>query len=196
MKKRLTSFVILFQLLCLLSGCSSLNFTNKEPDILQIRNIVNLATLECYYHNVAKGEKSKGTGITAIGEKDRKFWIEYTGIVTLGVDMSKVTMEINDTDITITLPPAKVLGLTIDDDSWNPDSYISSQDGINQNKITAEDVTAAILVAQKTMKETAESNATMLNNAQIRARTLIENYINQLGAIAGIEYKINWKYLD
>ncbi len=196
MKKGIVSFVIILLSALLLTGCSKLNTVNKEPDILQVRNIVNLATLECYYHNVAKSIKSKGTGIGGVGEVDRKFWIEYTGMVTLGIDMSKVDMEVNGNEITITLPPAKVLGVTIDDDSWNADSYICSQDAINKNPITADDVTAAMKDAQENMKTTAEGNATMLNNAQIRAKVLIENYINQLGTIAGVEYKINWKYLS
>ena len=32
------------------------------PDISQIRSICELATLECYYHNVAKSIKEKGKG--------------------------------------------------------------------------------------------------------------------------------------
>lgn len=32
-----------------------------EPDLAQIRSICDLATLECYYHNVAKSTKEKGS---------------------------------------------------------------------------------------------------------------------------------------
>ncbi len=194
-KKSLISLLLLVMLLSLLSGCGKLSFLSKEPDILQIRNIVNLASLECYYHNVAKSEKTKGTGISGVFEKDKQFWIEYTGVVTLGIDMSKVEMEIDGNSITITLPPAEVLGITINDESWNTDSMITSGDGWNENKLSSEDVLKAITVAQDTMKETAQANQTMLNNALIRAKVLIENYINQLGKVVGTEYVITWKYL-
>ena len=43
----------------------------NAPDIAQIRTICELATLECYYHNVAKSVKEKGSGLLHIGE-DRK----------------------------------------------------------------------------------------------------------------------------
>lgn len=180
----------------LLVGCEKISLKNRQPDILQIRNIANLSTLECYYHNVAKSEKSKGTGISSVGEMDRKFWIEYTGVVKLGIDMSQIEMEIDENNITITIPQAKVLGVTIDEKSWNEESIIASEDGINPNKIESEDVTLAINIAQEKMKETAESNATMLNNAQMRAKSLIENYINKLGEITETKYTINWKYLN
>ncbi len=194
-KKAIVTIIILSIMLSI-TGCKKFGFLNKQPDILQVRNIVNMATLECYYHNVAKSTKTKGTGITSIGEKERKFWIEYTGIVTLGIDMSKVDMDIDGKNITITLPPAKVLGVSINADSWNKDSIIVSGDGINSNKITADDVTSAIGIAQKEMEDTANANKTMLNNAQMRAKVLIENYINQLGTITGTEYVITWNYLN
>ena len=194
-EKSIITFIIGSVIIALLTGCQRLGF-RKKPDILQVRNIVNMATLECYYHNVAKSIKSKGTGISGIGETDKKFWIEYTGIVTLGIDMSKVDMDIDGNNITITLPPATVLGVTINDQSWNKDSIITSGDSINPNKINAEDILSAIDEAQATMQKTAEGNKTMLNNAQIRAKVLIENYINQLGEITGTEYVITWKYLN
>ena len=46
-----------------------------------------MVTLETYYHNVAEVEKEAGSGITHWFEKDRKLWIEYTGIVKIGIDI-------------------------------------------------------------------------------------------------------------
>ena len=193
-KKTIISLLLIISVLPLMSGCNNSKY-NTQPDVLQVRNITNLATLECYYHNVAKGTKKPGTGILSVGEKERKFWVEYTGIVKLGIDISLVDMDINENNITITLPPAKVLGVTIDPNSWNTDSIITSEDGINSNKIESADVTTAINEAQAKMESTAISNSTMLNNAQIRAKTLIENYINRIGEITGTEYTIIWNYL-
>lgn len=167
---------------------------STEPDIMQVRSICKLATVECYYHNVAKSEKPAGTGIWHFGEKDRQFWIEYTGTVKLGIDMSKVQMKVNGTDVTVTIPEAEVQQVNVDDDSYNSDSYIFSEDGINKNEITAEDATGAVENARNEMIKTAEENTALLVNAQERAKKMIENYIMQLGETTGTEYQITWKY--
>lgn len=46
-----------------------------KPDLMQIKNTCDLATLKCCYNNVAKRTKAPGTGL-AYFEK-RVFWIEY-----------------------------------------------------------------------------------------------------------------------
>ncbi len=71
------------------------NIAANEPALSQVRSICELATLECYYHNVAKSTKTKGTGLAHVGEKERKFWIEYTGVARIGIDMSDVNMKDN-----------------------------------------------------------------------------------------------------
>ena len=77
--------VILFSFV----GCSEKDKYVGEPDITRIRTICNLATLECYYHNVAKSTKTAGSSITDWFEKDREFWIEYTGVAKIGIDMER-----------------------------------------------------------------------------------------------------------
>lgn len=190
---------VLAMLVCFMSGCSSSGATssgNQAPNITQIRSICELATLECYYHNVAKSVKYKQEGITHLGEKDRAFWIEYTGTVKLGIDMSRVSMDMDDNKVTITIPEAEVLEVSVDDSSYNEDSYIMSQDGWNKNKITAEDATEAIKAAKENMKQTAMENSSLLLNAQERAKKLIENYLVRIGDAVGVKYDIDWKYLD
>ena len=166
----------------------------EEADFSAISSVCELATLKCYYHNVAKSEKPAGTGIWHFGEKDRQFWIEYTGTVKLGIDMSKVQMKVNGTDVTVTIPEAEVQQVNVDDDSYNSDSYIFSEDGINKNEITAEDATGAVENARNEMIKTAEENTALLVNAQERAKKMIENYIMQLGEKTGTDYQITWKY--
>ncbi len=162
------------------------------PDISQIRTICELATLECYYHNVAKSVKEKGNGLLHIGEVERIFWIEYSGVAKLGIDMSKVKMEMDGERIEITIPKATLLGLS--DYSFTEDSYISSDDGLNKNPITAENQTEAVAAANEHIRQLFEKDDTMLLRAQERAKKLIENYINQLSEISGVEYEVDWVY--
>ncbi len=196
MKKNTALFFAAILLITVFSGCASkvTDISIKEPDILQVRNICNLATLDCYYHNVAKSVKTAPSGITHLGEKDRTFWIEYTGVARLGIDMSKVEMKIHGTDIELNMPKATVLSITIDKQTLGEDSYIASPDGLNKNKITANDQTQAISTAQKDMEETVRENSSLLLSTQNRAKILIENYIHQLGEAAGIEYNIKWTF--
>lgn len=171
----------------ILSGCAA---KHAEPDISQIRSICNLATLECYYHNVAKSDKEADSWL----KKDREFWIEYTGIAKIGIDMSKVNMEISKNTVTVTLPNAELLDIDICEDNTNKISYIVSPDGLIKNKITADEQTAAINSAQTEMSESVKNNKTLLFNAQERAKELIGNYIAKMGEISGREYQINWVY--
>ena len=68
-------------------------------------------------------------------------------------------------------------------------------DGIlNKNPITAEDQTDAIAEANEQIRQSFAENETLLTHAQERAKLLIENYIEQLGTLSGVEYQINWIY--
>ena len=194
--RKIAIILLLVLALSMFSGCSQkVENTSKEPDIMQIRSICNLATLECYYHNVAVSEKEAGSGISHIGEVDRKFWVEYTGIAKVGIDMSKVDMKIEGDKVTVFIPEAKLLSTSIFDKELNEKSYIFSGDSwFNKNKITADDQTAAINNAQSKMEETVMNNSSLLLSAQTRAQKLIENYIVQLGQLSNIEYKIEWVY--
>lgn len=192
--------ILMVCVLLALTACSKpeVEIIDKKPDLTQIRNICNLATLECYYHNVAKSTKKAGTGLLNIGNQDREFWIEYTGIARLGIDISRVKMTIEGDRVRILMPNAEIIGQpTIENTSLGEDSFIISEaDWFNRNKITAEDQTKAINAAQDHMKATLAQNTALLVRAQSRAETLIENYILQLGEISGRKYKISWDYME
>ncbi len=167
--------------------------TVSKPELSQIRSICELATLECYYHNVAKSTKTKGTGLAHVGEKERKFWIEYTGVAKIGIDMSEVKMDIDGTSVEITIPGAKILDKEVK--TIDEDDYISTSDSwFNKNQITADEQTQAVNDAQNEMVAAVEKNKALLVSAQERAKTLMENYVTQLGEATGVEYQITWKY--
>lgn len=164
----------------------------RTPDISQIRSICELATLKCYYHNVAKSVKEKGKGLSHIGEKERIFWIEYSGVARFGINVSGVKMETKGNEILITIPKAELLGLS--DHTFAEGSYISSDDGFNKNPITSENQTEAVAAAEEDIREMFAKDDTILSKAQDNAKKLIENYIQQLGQLSEVEYKITWKY--
>lgn len=163
-----------------------------KPDLLQIRNICELATLKCSYNNVAKSTKEPGTGLSHWGEIKRTFWIEYSGTVDIGIDLTKVKMDLNEQTITITIPKAQILDIQLD--TYNKDAYVINNDGINDNPISAEDQENAIQVSKEQLEESFANNTALLNSAQSRAKELIETYINQVGNATNIKYNIVWEY--
>lgn len=175
-------------------GCSLQKVESEpKPNISSIRSICELATLECYYNNVAKSTKEKNNGIAGIGEKERKFWIEYTGVAKIGIDMSEISIEIIENTIRIALPDAKLLSTKIDEKSLNENSYFLSEDGtFNKNKITATDQSAAIQNAQQQMEEEIKGNILLLQTAKERAKKLIENYIRNFCSMCDVSYDIEW----
>lgn len=196
MVKRVKVIVWMMAISCILCACSKGKETvAPEPSMSQIRQICELATLECYYHNVAKSVKTKGTGWGHWGEEDRKFWIEYTGIARIGIDMSRVQMEVNDDVITVSVPEAEILSIEVQEDTLNEDSYYIEGES-DKNRITADDQTKAIADAQQTMEKTVKENKSLLINARERAESLIENYIVQLGKTCGKEYTVEFTDID
>lgn len=163
------------------------------PQIDKIKMICELATLECRYHNVAKSVKEAGTGLSHFGEKERIFWIEYTGIAEISFKIEDLKMRQDGTNIIITLPEPQVT-CRVDSDSWTQDSYVISDDQwIQKNPITAADQVQAVNEAQTAMEENIRNNSSLLNTAKLQAKELIENYIAQIGEATGVIYTVSWE---
>lgn len=192
MKKN--SILLFVSIIFMLTACGKPveEAINVEPQLTQVRFICELATMECYYHNVAKFYEEDATGFL-FWKKDKHFWIEYDGIVTLGIDVSLVNIEITGSQITITLPEAKVLSCKVDSSSLTEASYIVDEDSA---KISAEDEILALKEAQRKMEETVSNDRVLLATAQQRAQDLLLNYITSLSNATGKNYTIKWVYID
>ena len=190
MKKYLS--VILIIMICFSSMSCSKEIKNIAPETSQMKSICELAVMECYYHNVAKYKEENATGILW-WEKDRHFWMEYAGVVTIGVDTSLMNIEVKDENVTITIPPAKVLGCKVDETTLTEDSFIVAQ---NSAKVEAEHQTEAFKSAKDKLESEAKSNFTLLAAAQQRVQKLLEDYVTNIGNSVGKTYKIKWIYLE
>ena len=190
MKKYLS--VILIIMMCFSSVSCAKEIKNIAPETSQMKSICELAVMECYYHNVAKYKEENATGILW-WEKDRHFWMEYAGVVTIGVDTSLMNIEVKDENVTITIPPAKVLGCKVDETTLTEDSFIVAQ---NSAKVEAEHQTEAFKSAKDKLESEAKSNFTLLAAAQQRVQKLLEDYVTNIGNSVGKTYKIKWIYLE
>ncbi len=191
--KKLVCLFIIFTMCITTASCSKDNTLKEiEPQASQMKSICELATMKCYYHNVAKYTEENASGMW-FWEKDRKFWVEYAGIVNIGIDTSKVKMEVKKDNVNITIPQAQVLDCKVDNATLTEDSFIVAK---NSAKVEAEHQTAAFKEAQSKMQEAASNDTALLSNAQQRAQKLLEDYVNNIGNCIGKKYKINWTFED
>ncbi|MFH5835873.1 DUF4230 domain-containing protein [Proteiniclasticum sp. C24MP] len=192
MLKKITTMILIVGLSSILYSCSNQQSLSEKPEEIEMKSITKLATLECYYHNVAK-VKEKDASKFLFWSKDKNFWIEYSGIVKIGIDPSLLDIEVNEEYVTIQIPEAKVLEYKVDPDSLTDASYIVDADSA---KITAEDESKAFDAAQENMVKTASNDRTLLASAQERAKRLIEEYIMKIGEKTEKEYSIEWIYIE
>ena len=165
---------------------------NMVPQETQMQSICELATMKCYYHNVAKYTEKDAAGVLW-WKKDRKFWIEYSGVVTVGIDTSLLKVDVKEDNVEIVLPPAKILGCEVDENTLTEDSFVVAK---NSAKVKAEHQKEAFKEAQSKMQEVAGSDTALLSNAQQRAKQLLEDYVKNIGDCIGKTYHIKWIYLD
>ena len=174
--------------LCL-TGCGK---ETQTADFSGVTSVCELATLKCYYHNVAKAE-TEASGIFAKWLKTgyKKIWTEYSGILEYGIDISQVTVSEPDKNgvVTVTMPDAQVLNVDVDEDSLGTPltdtGFLTS--------VTTEEKTTTLAGAQEAMEQQAKENTEMLSQAKARAKTLIEEYIKNVGESIGEEYTVEWK---
>lgn len=189
MKKRIAVLFVIIMIFCCACGKEE---TQIQPQETQMRAICELATLECYYHNVAKYKEEDAEGFW-LWKKDKHFWMEYSGVVKLGIEAALVTIEVKDDKVSITMPPAKVMGCTVDEESLDSESIIVANKSAD---VKAEDMTEAFADAQAQMELTAMNDKVLLAQAQQRAQKLLEDYVNNIGKVIGKEYTIEWIYVD
>jgi len=190
MKKYLS--VILIIMMCFSSVSCAKEIKNISPETSQMKSICELSVMKCYYHNVAKYKEENATGMLW-WEKDRHFWMEYAGVVTIGIDATQLSIEVEDENVTITIPPAKVLGCKVDETTLTEDSFIVAK---NSAKVEAEHQTEAFKSAKDKLESEAKSNFTLLAAAQQRVQKLLEDYVTNIGNSVGKTYKIKWIYLE
>ncbi|MBE5934728.1 MAG: DUF4230 domain-containing protein [Lachnospiraceae bacterium] len=187
---------IIILLMCIVTlGCTSCKkeeVKELKPEAPQMKSICELATMKCYYHNVAKFKETDAEGILW-WQKDRHFWIEYDGIVTLGVEAALVDIKVKGNRVTITMPPAKVLSCEVNEKTLTEDSYIIAKGSAD---VEAEHQTEAFKKAQKNMKNEAEKDEALLASARQRAEKLLEDYVNNIGELVDKKYEIKWVYVD
>ena len=199
MKKLLSCFLVL-SLLFALAGCNSKSKEDPKKaetsiEVDEMRAIANLATVDCYFHNVAKSDREMNPAWYQFWEKkNMRFWVEYDGKVTIGIDVAKLDVKVDENNVvTIAIPNAVVLEATVNKESLSSESFYFDP---KAKKPSPEEQTEAFRQAQSNMKEAAEKNLVLMANAKSNAKELIRNYVNSVGEAIGVQYTIEWKDIE
>lgn len=176
--------ILVILMVCIISIKPDLD---EHSEFSSIKQMCELTTLKCYYHNVGEYE----TGVkNFLGIGYKKYWIEYTGIIEYGIDVEQ--MEINDPNeagvIKVYMPSAKVLHSNVDEKSMGTPI---TDTGIFTT-ISIEEKSKAYSSAQATMKENAEKDTTTIKKATDNAKRIIEEFIKSVSEKTGKEYTIEW----
>lgn len=192
MMKKIYKIIFVVTMVICCTGCSGKQ-TKKivSPDFPGISSVCQLATLKCYYHNVAKAETEASGFFKWLGVGYKKMWLEYDGTVDLGIDASRVNVGEPDTGgkIRIMIPDAQVMSSDVVIESMGQPLI----DTGFMTKVTKEEETEALAKAQSDMVESAKNDEAMLKQAKERAQNLIEGYIKNVGELIGEEYTVIWE---
>lgn len=189
--KKVSKYIVILSMIIMLSACDNKNETLSE-NIKKLELTGNLVTYEAYFHNVLETTKDSDS----IFKKNRKLFAEYTGTIKLGIDLSKVKIDVQGDTINVLIPKAKIIGEpNVDESDFKKEKFIESEDGfLIKNPITGDDISKAFDDAQSEMKKSAESDEQLLSTAQTRAKIIIEESINQFAGISSKDYTINWEF--
>lgn len=203
---------ILVGTICLIIAAAILIVPNNKRDsnpldiseYSSVSTICELATLRNYYHNVIVYEKKPDSTEKTISDilfwpfnellktGYKQFWMEYSGIVEVGIDAKADHIQINkpniDGVVDVYIPDAKVLNVDADEDSF---SQPLSETGFLAT-ITSEERREAYAEAQSAMRREAENDQALLFRAKNNAKIILEQYIKNVGKEMGVEYTVNW----
>lgn len=163
--------------------------------------ICELATLRCYYHDVAiYEEKSDGSIVTEIltwpfntwlnlGYK--RSWQEYSGIVEIGIKANQVQVNKPNAQgvVEVYIPDAEVLSIDAVLDTL---SDPIEETGKLTRSVSSEERAEAYAASQNNMKEEAENDRVLLQRAKNNAKLILERYIINIGKGMGKDYTVKW----
>lgn len=164
----------------------------RKVDFSGVTEICELATLRCYYHNVARLEnQSQGVFKYGWGKYGyKKLWMEYDAIIEIGIDASEV--EVNEPDengvVQIYIPEANILNVDSDENSMETPIFETGK----FTDITIEDQRKAYADAQTEMEESANNDKAIKKQAYENAQKLLEQYVVTIGEQSGKQYTVEW----
>lgn len=157
-----------------------------------IQQIGELATVEYLFTDAAKFSDSKQIKNWNIPFTEKSFIVKWDGSIKAGVDVSKISVSIQDQNsiILIRMPTATILSYSVDTESME----VLDESNNVFNKISVNDKIQLDAATETAMKERAIENG-LLEKAQASAQTIIANTLNSNPSISG-SYTIQFEVFD
>jgi len=157
-----------------------------------IQTIGELATIEYLYTDAAKFEDPKQLFGVDVPFTTKSFIVKWDGSIKAGVNISKVTAEIDKIKkvITVYIPNAEILSHEIHSDSIET---LDEKNGLF-NKITIDDVREFDKISKEAMEQRAIENG-ILDKSFENAKTIIYKLVNT-DVVKELEYTISFETIN
>lgn len=141
----------------------------------QLRQADELVTMSYYYTNMGQFKNSSEFYGVIIPFTTKSFILTYDGIIKAGVDLSAAKIECGEFAVTITLPHAKILSHTIDEESLK----VFDEKTSIFNPFTVEDYNGFQRDQKAVMEEKALANG-LLSRAEDQAKEAVAQLISPM----------------
>lgn len=145
----------------------------------RLAGVQELATVEYFYTNMGRFENQLDFYGWAVPLTRKSFIVSYDGTVKAGVDLTDMSVTVNGTTVTVTLPQAKILSHEIPEDSIE----IFDETHNIFNPIQISDYTGFTRDQKSDVEARAVENG-LLEEASRRARSAVEQL---LALVPGME---------
>lgn len=135
-----------------------------------LKNVGKLSAVEISYNGVITAESGKYAVLTQKG-----YSMYYIGTVTAGIDTEKITIDINENEVTVTVPKAEIQSLKVDTDSI----VFADVKKALFNWTTLEDGIDGIKIAEKELKLRSHEDD-ILTKADERAEDIIRSLLEDI----------------
>lgn len=142
-----------------------------------LRDIGKLVSEEYYFTEVCEYSSEKTLFNIPIAITQSKFLISYDGLITAGVDFTKIDVEKDDVNktISIAIPKSEIISTEIDTDSFQ---LFSEKEGL-WNPVSIEDYNTSLSELTQNAREKALERG-LLEKADENAKLVISNFVNSL----------------
>ena len=159
----------------------------KEVSVEEIRSGLNdmgtLLTGEYCFTDVVRFSSIKKLFSIELGITESSYLASYDGVVTAGVDFTKVALRRDDATglITVTMPAPEIVAVDIDPQSFQ---LYSEKTGLG-NPISMADFNASLVELEQSARDKALERG-LLDRARDNARSIVKNFI------AGLVDETRW----
>lgn len=156
-----------------------------------LKNIGELATQAGYFTNVQTISDSREIFGITIPFTQKRYVYSYDGVVKAGVNFEQTSVTLDEASkvITVTLPRAEILSITVDEESFQV--YDESKNIFNTLKIG--DHNQAMLAMKQEITGKATANG-ILTNAESNAELLITGFLR--GTFPEDTYTIEFHWIE